>query len=90
MDTGVRQMHKAKVYVKLRESILDPEGSAVQGSLQKLGFSEVKNVRIGKMIELEVDRTQGKGIESRIEEMCRMLLVNEVIEDFYYETEDLS
>lgn len=81
-------MQKVKVYVRLRESILDPVGSAVQGSLQKLGFSEVKSVRIGKMIELEID--QGTNIESRIEEMCRVLLVNEVIEDFHYEIEGLS
>ena len=47
-------MKKVKIYVTLKESILDPQGSAVQGSLQKIGYGEVSDVRIGKYLEVEI------------------------------------
>ena len=71
-------MYKVEVYVTLRENILDPAGTAVKGSLHKLGFKEVQNVRIGKYIELNVDTVD----EDRIKEMCEKLLANTVMEDF--------
>ncbi|MDR0273683.1 MAG: phosphoribosylformylglycinamidine synthase subunit PurS [Clostridiales bacterium] len=76
-------MQKAKVYVTLRESILDPQGKAVTTGLHKLGFDEVQNVRIGKFIEITMDG----GDESRVTEMCEKLLANYVMEDFRIEME---
>lgn len=76
---------KAKVYVTLRKSVLDPQGKAVQHALSSMGFHEVKDVRIGKYIELELgtaDRTQA---EQKLKTMCEKLLANTVIEDFKYE-----
>jgi phosphoribosylformylglycinamidine synthase len=80
-------MYKAKVYVTLRESILDPQGKAVTGGLHKLGFDEVRDVRIGKFIEMTID---GENPEARVKEMCAKLLANEVMEDFRYEIEKVQ
>ena len=74
---------KAKVYVTLKNGVLDPQGQAVQKTLARTGFEEVRDVRIGKYIELEVaDGTP----PARLEEMCRRLLANTVIEDFRVES----
>ena len=74
---------KIKVYVTLKRGVLDPQGQAVQKTLARTGFEEVTDVRIGKYIELEVaDGTDA----ARVEEMCRRLLANTVIEDFRIET----
>lgn len=77
-------MHKVRVYVTLRESILDPAGTAVKGSLNRQGFQEVENVRIGKYIELTVDKVD----EARIKDMCEKLLANTVMEDYRIEVEE--
>ena len=76
---------KAKVYVTLKKSVLDPQGKAVQHALSTLGFSEVKDVRMGKYIELDLgaaDRTQA---EAKIRSMCEKLLANTVIEEYRFE-----
>ena len=85
-------MYKAKVFVTLRESILDPAGTAVKGSLHKLGFEEVKDARIGKYIELKLDgnvdnAVTAENIEERVKAMCEKLLANTVMEDFRFEIE---
>ena len=74
-------MALVRVYVTLKPSLLDSAGRTVNNSLHKLGFSEIDEVRIGKMIELNVADYN----EARIEEMCRKLLANPVIEDFKFE-----
>lgn len=72
-------MKKVNVYVTLRESVLDPQGVAVKGGLDHLGFTGVESVRIGKVIELQVaDETT----EADVKEMCERLLVNTVIENY--------
>ena len=73
---------KMKVFVTLKEGVLDPQGQAVQKTLSRLGFAEVQGVRIGKYIELEV----GPGATTeRVEEMCKKLLANTVIENYRIE-----
>jgi phosphoribosylformylglycinamidine synthase PurS subunit len=79
-------MNKAKVYVTLRESILDPQGKVVTAGLHKLGFEEVENVRIGKYIEL----TLSEKSEERVKEMCDKLLANYVMEDYRIEIEEIK
>jgi phosphoribosylformylglycinamidine synthase len=82
---------RAKVYVTFKQAVLDPQGQAVASSLKRLGFGEVKDARVGKYIELELD---GQGARSqtelatRIGEMCRKLLANTVIEDYRFEIVD--
>lgn len=82
-------MKKVKVYVTLKESILDPQGSAVQGSLSKMGYNEVEEVRIGKFIEIQVGETT-RDLDTVVKEMCEKLLVNTVIESYRYEVEEAN
>jgi phosphoribosylformylglycinamidine synthase subunit PurS len=74
----------AKVYVTLKKGVLDPQGQAVVRSLGRLGFEEVKDARIGKYIELQVEGDRAQAA-ARVEEMCRKLLANTVIEQYRYE-----
>ena len=75
-------MYKAKVNVTLRPSILDPKGKAAHQALQNLGLNDVKQVRIGKYIELEVDAESEEAARNTVEAACTKLLANEVMEDF--------
>lgn len=70
-----------RVYVTLKPSLLDSAGRTVAGSLQKLGFDEIDNARIGKLIELQMAEFS----EERVKQMCEKLLANPVIEDFRFE-----
>ena len=76
---------KAKVYVTLKKSVLDPQGKAVQHSLSSMGFAEVKDVRMGKYIELELGAIEKAQAEQKIKSMCEKLLANTVIEDYRFE-----
>ena len=80
-------MYKVKVYVTLRESVLDPQGKAVQQSLSSLGYQGVEDVRIGKYMELQFDDSV-TDVESTVKEVCEKLLSNPVIEDYRYEIEE--
>lgn len=80
-------MKKVKIYVTLKESILDPQGSAVQGSLKKIGFGEVTDVRIGKYLEVTIADTD-RDIDTIVKEMCEKVLTNTVIENYRYEIEE--
>ncbi|MBI2083332.1 MAG: phosphoribosylformylglycinamidine synthase subunit PurS [Deltaproteobacteria bacterium] len=74
---------KARIYITLKSGVLDPQGKAVQQALASLGFHEVQDVRIGKYIELELE----KNSKERIKEMCEKLLANTVIESYRFEVE---
>lgn len=82
-------MYKAAVYVTLRESVIDPAGSAVKSSLQNLGFDEVGDVRIGKYIELEIQLKDRQAAEVRAREICEKLLANPAIEDYRFELREV-
>ncbi|AYV69245.1 MULTISPECIES: phosphoribosylformylglycinamidine synthase subunit PurS [Bacillaceae] len=81
-------MFKVKVYITLRESVLDPQGNAVKGSLHSLNYKEVEDVRIGKYLELTIDKSE-RNIDELVKEMCEKLLANTVIEDYRYEVEEV-
>ena len=66
---GEFHMYKVKVYVTLRESVLDPQGTAVKGALHSLSFTEVQDVRIGKYMELTIDKSVSD-LDSKVKEMC--------------------
>jgi phosphoribosylformylglycinamidine synthase PurS subunit len=76
---------KTRVYVTLKNGVLDPQGKAVHHALDGLGFSGVRDVRIGKLIELELDAGVSDDV---VEAMCRKLLANIVIENFRVEREE--
>jgi phosphoribosylformylglycinamidine synthase len=73
---------KARVVVTLKQSVLDPQGQAVTRALGSLGFSEVKDVRLGKIIELDLDLQDTGEAKKRLEQMCEKLLANTVIEEY--------
>ena len=72
---------KVNVVVKPKEAVLDPQGAAVRDAMQHLGMPEVRAVRIGKFMEIEVDG-KGADVEKRLHGLCRDLLSNPVIEDY--------
>jgi phosphoribosylformylglycinamidine synthase len=80
-------MYKVKVYVTLRESVLDPQGKAVTHSLHSLNYVEVADVRIGKYMELTIEKSN-RDIDEVVKEICTNLLANPVIEDYRYEVEE--
>jgi len=80
-------MKKVKVYVTLRKSVLDPQGTAVMGALHTMGYTEVEDVRIGKYLELQVDDSE-RELDVVVKEMCEKLLTNTVIEDYRYDIEE--
>ena len=83
-------MH-VRVYVTPKHGILDPQGVAVERSLPALGFDGVSGVRVGKFIELQIDLADGTPADqarSEIDEMCRKLLANPIIEDYRFEVDE--
>ena len=76
---------QARVRVELRKAVLDPAGEAVKASLGQLGFEGVRGVRIGKVIDIELDDMPRVEAEARVREMAEKLLANPVIEDFTVE-----
>jgi phosphoribosylformylglycinamidine synthase PurS subunit len=76
---------KARVHVTLKNGVLDPQGKAIGNALNRLGFPEVGDVRQGKFIELEIAETDETRAKARLEEMCRKLLANTVIENYRIE-----
>ncbi|MFW2108266.1 phosphoribosylformylglycinamidine synthase subunit PurS [Bacillus spizizenii] len=81
-------MYKVKVYVSLKESVLDPQGSAVQHALHSMTYNEVQDVRIGKYMELTIGKSD-RDLDVLVREMCEKLLANTVIEDYRYEVEEV-
>ena len=75
---------RAKVYVTIKSGVLDPAGKAIEHALHTLGFEDAHDVRLGKYIELRVDADRERAA-GRVDEMCRKLLANGVIEDYRFE-----
>ena len=73
---------RIKVIVTLKNGVLDPQGKAIQQTLDGMGFSEVNGVRQGKYFDIEVDETDENKAKSKVDEMCKKLLANLVIEDY--------
>lgn len=78
---------KARVHVTLKNGVLDPQGKAIQHTLDALGFDGVDSVRQGKYIELELDETDAAKAEANLRDMCEKLLANTVIENYQIDLE---
>ena len=76
---------KARVLVRLKPGILDVQGAAVQRALAGLGFGDVRDLRIGKLIEVELDAPSPAQARQRVDEMCQKLLANTILEDYTIE-----
>jgi phosphoribosylformylglycinamidine synthase len=74
---------KMRVVVTPKAAVLDPQGAAVRDAMQHLGMPEVREVRVGKYLEIEVDAETDGDIEKRLHDLCRDLLSNPVIEDYH-------
>ena len=73
---------KVKVIVTLKDGVLDPQGKVIQQTLNGMNFSDVKQVRQGKYFDIEVNIEDEKKAKNKVEEMCKKLLSNLVIEDY--------
>lgn len=79
---------KVRVLVRLKPGILDVQGAAVKRALVGLGFTELTDLRVGKVIEVELDAATPAEARQRVGEMCRQLLANPILEDYTVETVD--
>jgi phosphoribosylformylglycinamidine synthase subunit PurS len=79
----------ARVIVMPKAAVLDPQGNAVRDAMRHLGMPEVRSVRIGKYMEIEIEG-QGGELESRLHQLCRDLLSNPVIEDYEVQRTDVG
>lgn len=75
----------AKIYVTLKNGVLDPQGKAVQHSLESIGYKEAQDVRIGKFIEVKLSDMPKSEAEKKVKEMCEKMLANTVIENYRFE-----
>lgn len=82
-------MYLAKVYVTLKPTVNDPQGLTIKGALLTLGFGSVASVRAGKYMEIKLEENDMSAARAKIEEMCKKLLANPVIENFRYELEEI-
>jgi len=83
-------LYKSKIKITLRKSILDPQGKAVEHSIQSLGYNNVLDTRIGKYIELSLDAKTEEEARKMTGEICKKLLANPVMEDFEFEVTELN
>ena len=73
---------KVSAIITLKKDVLDPQGKVVQNTLNNLGMSDLKSVRQGKFFEIEIDEQDQKKAEIKVDDMCKKLLVNLIIEDY--------
>jgi phosphoribosylformylglycinamidine synthase subunit PurS len=83
-------LYSAKIKVTLRKSILDPQGKAVEHSMQSLGYNNVIDTRIGKFIELKIDAKSEDEAKKITGEVCQKLLANPVMEDYEFEVTNVN
>jgi phosphoribosylformylglycinamidine synthase subunit PurS len=88
-DSNEGTVYLARIRITLRPSILDPQGKAVEHAIGTLGVGSVRNVRMGKHIEMTVDAVTEPEARTAVELVCRKLLANPVMEDFTFELEKL-
>jgi len=83
-------MIEARIHVTLKKSVLDPQGDTVKSGLASLGFSTVRDCRIGKFMVLRLSETDPKVAEATVNEMCRKLLANPVIEEYVFQISEVA
>ena len=79
---------RVKVHVRLKKGVLDPQGITVKQALETMGYRGVRDVRLGKFIEIDFDGKAKSTVRKEVKEMSEKLLSNPVIEEFYYEIEE--
>jgi phosphoribosylformylglycinamidine synthase len=79
---------RVRVFITPKKGVLDPQGKAIEHSLHALGFGEAHEVHLGKYVELSLDGDDREQARRRVDDMCRKLLANAVIEDYRFELEE--
>ena len=80
-------MFRVKIYIRLKEGVADPQGATIKHALDSLGYQGITKVKTGKYLQIQLNIEKEK-IEQQIEDMCKKILVNPVIEDYEYEIEE--
>ncbi len=83
-------MFLVKIFVSLKESVLDPQGMAILNALHEMEMKQVQDVRIGKFIQVKLNTNDKNQAKTMVEEMCKKLLVNDVIETYSFEIHDIN
>ncbi len=83
-------MYIARVYVSLKPTVNDPQGLTIRGALHELGFRNVGSVRAGKYMEIKLEEDDRAKADLQLQEMCRKLLANPVIENYRFELEEVA
>ena len=83
------KIFQAEIDVMPKKEILDPQGKAVTGSMKNLGLSEIQNVRIGKHISLEIEASNAETAHAKVEEACKNLLANLIMESYSFKIEQI-
>lgn len=83
-------MFRAKVLIKRRKTILDPQGKAVEMGAKNLGLNNIMNTRIDKYIEFDVYTSDIKAAEDEVNEYCKKLLANPIMEDYEFSLEEVK
>ncbi|MBK7944124.1 MAG: phosphoribosylformylglycinamidine synthase subunit PurS [Flavobacteriales bacterium] len=81
---------RASIDVMPHDNLLDPQGKAVTGAMGNLGLPEISGVRIGKHITLHIEAADQKTAEAKVEEACKKLLANQVMERFNFKVEEVA
>ena len=83
-------MFLAKVYITLKPTVNDPQGLTIKGALHNLGFTAVQEVRAGKFFEIKIEGEDREKARVDVENMCKKLLANTVIENFHFDLEPIK
>ena len=83
-------MYLAKVFIRLKPTVSDPQGQTIQGGLRQLGFDSVESVRAGKYMEIRLDEDGEEDAGRKVRDMCEKLLANPIIEDYTFDLERIS
>lgn len=81
-------MPRARILIRNKKGVFDPEGKVIHGGLQRLGYDDVEEVKVGKVIDLQFEEGEEEEIRKQIDAMCSKFLVNPVIEDYSVEILD--
>ena len=81
-------MFIAKVFIRLKQGLLDPQGKAIEGSLKSIGFTGIDDVKVGKLIDIKLTAKNKAEATKKVDEACKKLLANPVMEIASYEIEE--
>ena len=82
-------MYHAKIFVRHKKGILDPQGKTISNALHSMGYSGVSDVKVGKLVDMKLEAKGMDDAKSKVNDMCKKLLANPVIEQYTFEIEEL-